>query len=138
VGARSIGQASAALFQRTLLVVPASASDVAKLIADLDSPTFATRQKASQMLDTLSEKAEGAMRKALKDNPTLETRQRLEEILKKADGEVLRRLRAIDALDQIGTAGAREVLESLAKSTPNPRVAEAAEAALARLDRRPQ
>jgi hypothetical protein len=44
--------------------------------------------------------------------------------------------RAIDALEQIGTAEARQVLEALAKGAPNPQVTQAAAAALRRLAKR--
>jgi hypothetical protein len=117
--------------------VPAEAEHVAKLIADLDSSTFAVRQKAEQTLEDLADVAEGAIRKTLQGSPTLEVRQRLEQILKKGDGEVLRRLRAIEAVEHMANPDARAVLETLAKTAPNPRLAEAAAAALARLDRRP-
>jgi HEAT repeats/WD domain, G-beta repeat len=115
---------------------PADAKQIAKLIVDLDSPNFGMRQKAGQALDELGEAAEGTIRKALEGNPALEVRQRLEQILKKRDTDALRRLRAIEALEQIGTGDARQVLEAMAKTTSNPRVSEAAVAAVARLDRR--
>jgi hypothetical protein len=120
-----------------LRVVPAEAEHVAKLIADLDSPTFTVRQRAEQALEDLADAAEGAIRKTLQGSPTLEVRQRLEQILKKRDGEVLRRLRAIEAVEHMASPDARAVLETMAKTAPNPRLAEAAAAALARLDRRP-
>jgi WD40 repeat protein len=122
-----------------LRAVPAAdAKLLAMLIGDLDSPTFAVRQKAGRALEELGEKAEGAIRKMLAAEPTLEVRRYLEQILKKGERDVLRRLRAIDTLEQISTPRAREVLESLAKSTPNPRIEEAAVAALSRLDRTPR
>jgi RNA polymerase sigma factor (sigma-70 family) len=115
----------------------APADQVAKLIADLDSEGFAVRQKAAQTLDALGEAAELALRKTLEGNVTLETRQRVEQILQNRRKDVLRQLRAIDALEQIGTTEAREVLLALANGTPNPRVADAASAALRRLAQRP-
>jgi hypothetical protein len=50
--------------------------------------------------------------------------------------DAIRKLRAIEVLEQIGTAEARQVLQALADLVPNPRVAEAATAALERLARR--
>jgi hypothetical protein len=94
------------------------------------------RQNAGQALDELGEAAEGTIRKALEGNPALEVRQRLEQILKKRDTEALRRLRAIDILEQIGTSEVRGLLEGMAKTASNPRVSEAAGAAATRLDRR--
>jgi hypothetical protein len=40
-------------------------------------------------------------------NPSLEVRQRLKQILEKGNKAVIRKLRAIEALDQIGTPEAR-------------------------------
>jgi RNA polymerase sigma factor (sigma-70 family) len=112
---------------------PAAAEEVAKLVGDLGSERYAVRQKAAQALEAMGESAHAALHKTLKENLALEVRQRIEQILEKRDREVLRKLRAIEALEQIGTREAREVLEILARETPNPRVAEAAGAALRRL-----
>jgi HTH-like domain len=49
------------------------------------------------------------------------------------DAELIRRLRAIEAVEHIGTPEARQLLEVLAKEAPNPRVVEAAGAALKRM-----
>jgi len=118
---------------------PADAQQVAKLVADVDSQIFAVRQKAAQALEELGEPAELALRKVLGGNPTLELRQRLERILAKRDSdpELVRRLRAIEALEHIATPEGRQVLEAMAQGAPNPRVAEAAGAALERLAKRP-
>ena len=115
-----------------MVVRPAPAEQVAKLITDLDSDTFTKRQQAAKALDDLGEAAEGAVRHALAGNPALELRQRLEQLMQKRNVEVIRKLRAIEVLEQIGTAEARELLDSLAKGSPNPRVLDAAKAALAR------
>jgi hypothetical protein len=56
--------------------------------------------------------------------------------LQKRTPDTLRKLRAVEALEYIGTASARPVLEALTPGTPDPRVAEAAAAALARLEQR--
>jgi hypothetical protein len=77
------------------------------------------------------------VRKALAGSPPLEVRRQLEQLLERRAHEVVRRLRAIDALEHIGTAPARQVLEALAEATPNPRVAQAARAARQRLGKAP-
>jgi hypothetical protein len=118
-------------------IPPAPAETVAKLVAELESDRFAVRQKASQALDDLGESAEAHLRKALEANVTLEVRQRIEQILEKRNRDTLRKLRAIEALGQIGNAEARQVLERLAQGTPNPRVAQAATAAVKRMADRP-
>jgi hypothetical protein len=116
-------------------VMPADGQLVAKLIADLDSKDFAVRDQAARKLDELGEAAETALRTTLKGDPTLEVRQRVELLLTKRAGPVLRQLRAIEALEHIGTPEARQVLTALAKTAPNPQVAQAASAALERLAR---
>jgi WD40 repeat protein len=117
-------------------VAPADAKLVARLLADLESKTFAVRQTAAQALADLGEAAEPALRKALEGGPTLEVRQQLEKLLNQRAREMVRRFRAIETLEHIGTAEARQVLESLAKTAPQPQVAQAASAALQRLARR--
>jgi WD40 repeat protein len=129
-------QQSVPALKQWLQVVSAPAAQVAKLLADLDSDRFAAREKAAQSLDAMGYTAEAAMRNVVANNPALEMRQRLEPILANRDRAALRPLRAIDALEQAGTAEARQVLELLANEAPNPRVAEAARAAAQRLTMR--
>jgi RNA polymerase sigma factor (sigma-70 family) len=121
---------------RPIAPAPAPAEQVAKLMAELDDQRFAVRQKAAQALLDLHDTAEAAIRKSLAANPPLEVRQRLEQILEKGDKEAIRKLRAVEALEQAGTAEARQLLQSLANEAPNPRVMDAAQAGLARLGKR--
>ena len=129
-------QGSVAFLKERLQVVPAPADQLAKMIADLDSDKFALRQQAAKALDDLGEAAEGAMRKSLEGNSSLEGRQRIEQFLQKRNKDAIRKLRALDAVEQIGTSAARQVLVAVAKTSPNPRVSEAANAALERLAKR--
>jgi RNA polymerase sigma factor (sigma-70 family) len=124
------------LKERMRPIPAAPPEQVAKLIADLDNKNFSMRDKAVRMLEALGEAADTALRKALESNTTLEVRQRLEQLLQKRGKDIIRQLRAIDALEQIGTAEARPVLEALAKGATNPQVAQAAVAALRRLAKR--
>ncbi len=110
---------------------------VAKVLSDLDSDEFSSRQSATKALDDLGEVAEGAVHKTLEGNPSLETRKRLEQFLEKRKKEMIRKLRAIDALEQIGSSEARQVLQTIAQGSPNPRVIQAASAALDRLAKAP-
>lgn len=123
------------LSQHLRPAAPADARQVAKLIADLDNQNFAARQQAEKELVELGERAEAAMRMALDSVPNLEVRQRLEKILEKSNDakEVIRRLRAIEALEHAGTSEARQAIELLAEQAPNPRVKQAAAAALRRM-----
>jgi hypothetical protein len=122
------------LLRDRLQPAKAVATDVvAKEVGNLDSERFAVRQEAAQALEKMGEGAEGALRKVLESDPPLEVRQRLEQILAKQNQEVLRKLRALETLEHIGTPEARHVLEILAREAPNPRVAEAAAGAIRRL-----
>jgi RNA polymerase sigma factor (sigma-70 family) len=117
-------------------IKPAPAKQVADLIADLESQRLAVRQNAAKALEELGETAEAAIRQALQGKVTLETRQRLELLLKMRGTEDLRKLRAIDVLERIATTEARQVLETLAKTSPNPQIADSASVALERSAKR--
>jgi WD40 repeat protein len=117
---------------------PATADPVtvAKLIGQLNGDRFADREKAARALDEMGEAAEAALRKALKDNPPLEVKQRLLPILEKRNAGLIRYLRGIEALEQAGTPAARQLLEELVIESANPMVGAAAANALGRLDKR--
>jgi WD40 repeat protein len=114
-------------------VAPADAKQVAKLITDLDSKSFAARSRAAGKLEEMSQSAEAALRKTLESNLSLEVRRRIVQVLEKRDKEMIRSLRALEALEHIGTREAQEMLEGIAKRIPNPGIAERARAALERL-----
>ena len=132
-----------AFLRKHLWPVPAvDEKRVARLIADLDSDDFATRQKASVELEKLGELALPAYRRALDGKPSLEPRRRLEDLQTKANvawwdvsSERLRSLRAIEALELAGTEEARDVLKTLAAGAEGARLTEEAKAALNRLQR---
>jgi RNA polymerase sigma factor (sigma-70 family) len=107
---------------------------VASLIADLDSDRFAVRERASRELEQAGPAAEAGLRRALAAEPSPEARRRLEGLLQKLEGgERWRPLRAIEVLEAIGTADARQVLESLAQGSPDATLTGEARAALRRL-----
>jgi RNA polymerase sigma factor (sigma-70 family) len=119
----------------------AEAARVVRLIADLDSDDFETRERAAKGLEELGEAAGPALRKALEDKPSVEVRRQVEQLLEKLDstalsGDVLRALRAVEALELAGTAEARRALEALASGAPGARLTEDAKATLERLGRR--
>src|SRR5262249_46038548 len=65
---------------------PASALDdkqVKQLIADLDNGDFAVRQRTTIELEKLGERARPALEHVLENQPSLETRQRVEGVLDK-------------------------------------------------------
>jgi WD40 repeat protein len=111
---------------------------LARLIAGLDSDEFAARGRASEELERLGELAGAALHKALAARPGPEARRRLERLVKKLGGPVaspdaLRPLRAVEALEKVGTPEARRVLAALAGGAPEARLAREANAALERL-----
>jgi WD40 repeat protein len=113
---------------------------IQSLIADLDNEQFAVRRRASNELEQIGESAAPALRKTLEDGPSAEVRRRATELLDKIGGtaprgELLRSLRAIEALERIGTPEAKAVLQSLAKGTNGAMATKAAQAALDRLER---
>lgn len=114
---------------------------VAKLVADLNSDDFNTRQKAASELETFGPVVAPELRQALKDTDSAQVRRSLEEILKTLrppirDGALLRRLRAVEALEHIGSAEARAVLKDLAKGAPAALETQAAKETLDRLEKR--
>ena len=113
---------------------------IRQLIVDLDSEEYAVRQVAMKELAALGELAGPLLRERLAANPPLEVRKRVEELLSQTKvlhaGEVVRGVRAVEALEHIGTSDAREVLESLAKGAPEARLTREAKASLERLAKR--
>jgi RNA polymerase sigma factor (sigma-70 family) len=129
------------LRERLHPVAAIPANELRTLLADLDSNQFDRRQAAWQRLTDLEEQAEPILRQALQDNPSLEKRRRIESLLSVPrvvkSPDKLRDLRAVEVLEQIGTAEAREILKSLAKGAPEARLTQEANASLDRLAMRP-
>jgi hypothetical protein len=122
-------------------VPPADHKMLQKLLDDLNSDQFMIRQRASATLEKLGDLAGQALRDRLESKPTLEMRKRIEILLDKLDGpvtmpEMLRSLRAVELLELIGTPESKRALEPIAKGAPGHRVTEAAQGAIARLDKR--
>jgi hypothetical protein len=113
---------------------------VSQLIAELDSEHYAVREKAQRELEKLQDQAEEELCQALTGGPTLEARRRIDRLLEQLDllrnPERLRALRAIEALEQIGTPEARRVLQRLADGAPEAQQTREAKASLQRLARR--
>lgn len=128
-----------ALLRERLQPVPAlNQKRVAALLTDLEAGSFDARKKANDELEKLVELAEPALQGRLDENPPLEVKMRLERLLEKARGPVTtpeqaRALRAVQALEQIGSAEARQVLERIAGGAAESRVTQSAKDALRRL-----
>ena len=111
---------------------------IERLIADLDDERFDVREKAARELAALGEGAAPALRKALAGKPSLEAWRRLMDLLDRLDGarlsaETVRQIRAVEALELIGNAEARRVLDKLAAGPPEMRLTQEAKAAGRRL-----
>jgi len=114
---------------------------VARLIADLEHRTFATRQKATDDLAYMGEHAVPYLRRALEGKPSLEARRRMEQLLDRGrsgpPADWVRAGRAMAVLEHIGAADARAVLQAMARGTARARPTQVADSALGRLARRP-
>jgi WD40 repeat protein len=111
---------------------------VKRLLPDLAAEEFDTREAATRELAALGEDIEPLLREALKAGPLLETRRRIEGLLRRLEGkaggpEGWRRTRALEALEHIGTPEARRLLETLSRGDAASRLTAEAQASLERL-----
>ncbi len=105
------------------------------LLADLDSPDFATRQKAEGSLAAAGEAVREALAEASARTKDAEVRRRLARLqarLQPRAPERLREVRAVLALEARGTPEARRLLEKLGAGAPEARLTQEAKAALRR------
>jgi WD40 repeat protein len=116
---------------------------LARLVAALDSDSFAARRAATQELEGIAEAAGDYLRKVLAGNPSPELRMRAWGILDKQlkawlnpGPENLRVLRTLETMEFIGTPGARQILQRWAGGAPGAKETEEAKAALGRLGKR--
>jgi WD40 repeat protein len=132
---------------------PTTAQEVARvrtLIENLGDARFSVRTRANLELEKLGDLAIPALEKALASQPTLETRLRIEKLLRKLGAEPpfaaepppaaqLQQLRALTVLEMIGTREADAVLDLLARGAPESWLTREALAAKQRLaeSRRP-
>ncbi len=122
-------------------VAPADAAKVERLIADLDSPRFADRERATQEIALLGDRALMTLRQASAKAKSAEVRDRLARLLKPwdsppRDGELLRQLRAVEILQRHGSPDAVVILRELSRGAVGARVTVAARTALIRLEPR--
>lgn len=131
---------SLAYFKEQLKAPPAPPArleeTVGRLISELDSKEPEVRATAAAELRKLGMWAEPALRRALTRKPSAEQKKQLDELIQVLDrleglpAEQVRLARALDILSKFGTPEARQVLEQLAKATPETWVNERARAAL--------
>jgi WD40 repeat protein len=129
------------LLRKRLRPVPApDAKRLHRLIAELDSDTFAVRRQARRELEQLGELAESALRAALQKKPSAEVRRQAKALLAKLDARItspanLQALRAVAVLERIGSPEARAVLADLARGAADAWLTLQAKASLRRLAR---
>jgi WD40 repeat protein len=110
-----------------------------RLATDLDSETFAVRQKAAEELEKMPVSSGPVLRKILAKGPGAETRRRIESLL--SDFEALeatlrlRGSRALEVLETIATPPARNLVQELASGDPEAWLTREAAAARDRLIR---
>jgi RNA polymerase sigma factor (sigma-70 family) len=134
------GRAVMALTARLRPVPACDPQHLARLLKDLDSGQFATRQTATRELQELGDAVKLELENALArpDSP-LESRQRIRRILDALavpSRDRLRELRAAEVLERVGTPEARRVLEALATGARGARLTLDAQMALDRLTKR--
>jgi hypothetical protein len=135
------GQQAVPFLRKNLPPAPAPHADWRAWVKDLDSEQFGVREKASRALEALGERAYPLLQKTLTDAPSLEVRKRIERLLGRLNyplksPKTIRELRAVEVLEHIGTAQARQVLQKLSLGAPGSRLTDAAMASLERLARR--
>jgi WD40 repeat protein len=111
---------------------------VARLLDDLEDARFAVRQKAAADLAALDSRVVDALRQRQKDTKSAEARRVIGDLLAKVNGWLtdpnrLRDVRAVAALERIGTPGARKLLEEWSGGDPAALLTREAKAALSRL-----
>jgi WD40 repeat protein len=116
---------------------------IRRLLRELDSEQFLTRQEAGEAIERLGEVTRPALEKLLAEKPSLEVRRRAEELLARVAGwpvtspERLQVLRSVEVLERIGTPDARRLLETLARGAVDAELTREAKAAVDRLAKRP-
>jgi RNA polymerase sigma factor (sigma-70 family) len=132
-------QAVALVKERLRPVLEPNVQQINAWVTDLDSDQFAVREKATEELEQLGKRAEAALRKKLAAKPSVEVRQRIEQLLSKVEEltpESFRALRAVEVLEHIGSSEAKKVLETLATGAEGFRLTREATASLERLNKR--
>lgn len=122
---------------------PLAPGTAARLVRNLGHDSFAVRVDAAKELEGYGVVAEPILRDELRKATSPEVRRTLERILAAADGqrkrpsgEVLRGLRAVEALEQIGSPQAQRLIEALAAGVPEGLLTREARVALERLKAR--
>lgn len=136
------GDAETVAFLREKLAERENAEQIRRLIAQLRDESFARRQDARDELHWLGVQAEPELLRAMTGEPPGAWRTELELLVRTAEARVgpssqnLRRQRAMQVLEGIGSADAADVLRHMAGESPSPRERQDAQEALRRIELR--
>jgi hypothetical protein len=105
-------------------VPPADPKKLTHLVKDLGNDNFATRDKAARELKKLGVLARSTLEEALKQQPPLEVRMRIEGLLNRLEKhpptlDELREIRALEVLEYIGNSEANKLVEQLTNGAPS-------------------
>jgi WD40 repeat protein len=122
---------------------PVDGRAVSRLVAELDSERFETRDEATRQLGQFRDLAESALRQALQSQPSLEKRRRIERLLEKVASyreepppDRLREARVLETLELMDAEAARPLLLRYSRGAPEADLTRGAKAALERLSKR--
>jgi len=123
---------------------PGAATALQRAIEDLDKDDASARDAATKLLQRSGSEAEGPLRAALRGSASPELRARVEALIAPLEQvallpheDLLRRMRAIEALERIGSKSARDLLGTLAMESLSSREKAKARESLGRLEKRP-
>jgi RNA polymerase sigma factor (sigma-70 family) len=117
-------RAVALLAKKVVLARAPDEPRIKRLITELDSENFQTREKAQKQLRELSAQAESSLRKELQTAPSAEARRRIKSLLQSIEEasltrEELRQLRAVQALQWMNNDDSQALLAKWAAGYPN-------------------
>ncbi|KAF0244628.1 MAG: NB-ARC domain-containing [Planctomycetota bacterium] len=141
-GRLELGGAETAALLRERLAEKENQPHIRDLIAQLGDESFVRRDSAREELHWLGVQAEPELLRALTGQPPGAWRNELESLLRLAESRVglssqnLRRQRAMQVLEAIGSAEAADVLRHLSSESPSPRERSDAQDALRRIEMR--
>jgi glucose/arabinose dehydrogenase len=131
------GEAMEFLRKRIEVALHPDVKGLVELVGKLDSEQFVEREKAAQALVRMGPVVQGALQKALGNNPSPQVRAAIEDIAarvtQKAGTEELRLLRSVEVMEMASSAEARAVLKELEEQWPAGRVREAAQETVKRI-----
>jgi WD40 repeat protein len=132
------GRPALAFLRERLKPLRVSDPEIVRLVANLDSDDYRTRERAEDTLGRLDRAAEEALRAGLEKRPSLEARRRIESLLENLESRRpaagwLQTWRALEVLELAGGPEARAALAALAEGHPRSWLTLEAKAALARL-----